>query len=615
VDSLEHYRHMFEGLGQTITIYSDHHNLLWFTETKIYNRRQARWAEKLSKYNFVIHFRPGIQGGKPDALSRRPDYVSENSIREPSPVLKPGQLAAPEVNSVEEEVGDVRGDANLRQSIVEALARDPIASAHLESPANGFSGEEGLLLKDGVVYVPGDNGIKLRILQGCHDGKTAGHLGQEKTLELVERDYFWPGMRKFVNEYVRTCDTCARNKTPRHRRHGQLQPLPIPGGPWRSVSMDFIVELPPSRGHDAIYVCVDRFTKMAHFMPTNSNVTAEQTADLYLRNVFKNHGLPRDTVSDRGTQFVSKFTRRLLELLEVKGNRSTAYHPESDGQTERVNQTLEQYLRIYCDFHQDDWYQLLPLAEFVYNNAENSSTGMSPFFANYGYHPRAAPKIRKEPSTYEHPTAEALADHLEEVHMELRSALEDAQRKYKRKYDRKAQPAPSFKVGDLVWLNRKNIETTRPSRKLDFKRFGPFKITKIVGEGKLAFELELPPQWRIHNVFHASLLDPYHANEIGGRTQVVPQPPEIVEGEPEYEVKEVLDSKVRGRTLWYYVDWVGWGPEERTWEPAVNLSHAEKLVAAYHQRHPQRPSPADIPAKPPRRSSARRGGVLSRTLS
>ena len=456
-------------------------------------------------------------------------------------------------------------DGDLRQAILEALPRDPTAAAHLGSLGDGFAEEGGLLLKDGLVYVPAEDGIKLRILGNCHDGKTAGHLGQEKTLEKVARDYFWPGMRRFVNEDVRTCDTCTRNKTARHRRRGQLHPLPIPDGPWNSVSMDFIVHLPPSHGFDAIYVCVDRLTKMAHFAPTNSDVTAEQMAELYLRNVFKNHGLPKDIVSDRGTQFVSKFTRRLLELLDVKGNRSTAYHPESDGQAERVNQTLEQYLRIYCDFHQDDWYKLLPLAEFVYNNAKSSSTGMAPFFANYGYHPRATAKVRTpEPTTYEHPVAETLVNHLRDVHAELRTELERARRDYKRKFDRRAAPALSFKVGDLVWLNRKNIETTRPSAKLDFKRFGPFKITKVVGESKLAFELELPAQWRIHNVFHAALLDPYVASTIEGRVQVSPPVPEMVEEELEYEVKEVLDSKIVGRKVWYFVDWVGYGPEEPT---------------------------------------------------
>jgi hypothetical protein len=607
VDSLEHYRHLFEGLGQQITIYSDHHNLLWFTETKVYNRRQARWAEKLSKYDFVIHFRPGSQAGKPDALSRRPDYVAENSICEPTPFLRPEQIA----------IGTTRtasglADVDLEQAIQEALPKDPVIGLDWESPPEGFVLEDGLLLKDGLIYVPADTEIKLRILEACHDRRTAGHLGQDKTLELVSREYTWPGMREFVNEYIRTCDTCARNKTPRHRRHGQLQPLPIPKGPWESVSMDFITQLPPSQGYDAIYVCVDRFTKMVHFSATNSDITAEGTAELYLKNIFKNHGLPDDIVSDRGTQFVAKFTRRLLELLDVKGNRSTAYHPESDGQTERMNQTLEQYLRIYCDYHQDDWSQLLPLAEFVYNNAKNASIGISPFYANYGYHPRATLKIRpvQEQDNYRNPAAESFFNHLKQVHDKLRSTLKQAQETYKRFSDRRAGPAPEFKAGDLVWLNRKNIETTRPSQKLDFKQLGPFKILKVIGESKTAFELELPPQWRIHPVFHVSLLDPYRANKIKRRKQLVPPPPEVVSHrELEYEVKEILDSKITRNKLRYLVDWKGYGPEERTWEPAENLNNAKEAVATFHRHHPNRPSTTDIATTPrPRRSSARKGG-------
>ena len=169
-------------------------------------------------------------------------------------------------------------------------------------------------------------------------------------------------MRQFVNEYVNTCETCIHNKVSRQAPFGNLQPLPIPAGPWQSVSMDFIVELPPSEGYDAIFVCVDRLTKMAHFTPCTSNVTAEQAAQLYCRHVWKHHGFPVDVVSNRGPQFISHFTRQLLKRLNIHGNRSTAYHPQSDGQTERVNQTLEQYLRIYCDYQQDDWHQLLPLA-------------------------------------------------------------------------------------------------------------------------------------------------------------------------------------------------------------------------------------------------------------
>ena len=164
-----------------------------------------------------------------------------------------------------------------------------------------------------------------------------------------------------------------RNKTS-HRTHGELHPLPIPAGPWKSVSMDFIIGLPLVGGYDAVLVTVDCFMKMAHLLPTTSNITAEQTVQLYYQHVWKLHGVPEDIISDRGPQFISHFMRCLLQKLEIWGNRSMAYHTQSDGQTERVNQTLEQYLWIYCDYQQDDWHQLLPLAEFVYNNMQNAST-------------------------------------------------------------------------------------------------------------------------------------------------------------------------------------------------------------------------------------------------
>ena len=201
--------------------------------------------------------------------------------------------------------------------------------------------------------------------------------------------------------------------------------------------MDFIVELPPLQGYDTIFIYVDRFTKMAHFCPTNTTITAEGTADLYLCHVFKHHGPPADIISDRGPQFVSRFTHTLLESCDIKGNRSTVFHLESDGQTERVNQTLEQYLRIYCNYHQDDWSQLLPLAEFVYNNAKSASTGTSPFYANYGRHPRHTIWIRQA-MTAANPSAEALTQRLQRAHDELRTHLESARATYKKYHDRHA---------------------------------------------------------------------------------------------------------------------------------------------------------------------------------
>jgi transposase InsO family protein len=357
--------------------------------------------------------------------------------------------------------------------------------------------------------------------------------------------------------------------------------------------MDYIVELPKSEGYNAIYVCVDRLTKMAHFIPTTTTVTAEQTAQLFYRYVFKDHGLPRDIVSDRGPQFVSQFMRHLLEKLGIQGNRSTSHHPQSDGQTERVNQTLEQYLRVYCDYQQDNWYELLPLAEFVYNNTQNASTRMSPFFANKGHHPRCHINVAAESAN---PAVETLANRLRTAHHQLRTNLQHARERYKAQYDRHTLPAPSYNPGDKVWLLRRNIRTSRPSQKLDVKKMGPFPIREVVGEAKLAYRLELPPQMRIHDVFHVSLLEPYRENQLEGRVQEAPLP-EIVEGEEEWEVKEVVDSKVsRGRLL-YLVDWEGFNPEDRTWEPVEHVSRAADAIAEFHRRYPHRPSPQDVPAR------------------
>jgi len=371
--------------------------------------------------------------------------------------------------------------------------------------------------------------------------------------------------------------------------------------------MDFIVELPPSKGFDAIYVCVDRLTKMSHFIATNSSVSAEDTARLYLQNVVKLHGLPDDIVSDRGTQFTSKFTRCLLKLCEIHSNLSTAYHPQSDGQTERVNQVLEQYLRIFCDYQQDNWADLLPLAEFAYNNSKHASTQVSPFYANYGYHPRLSVEITKSQETQHNPAAEGWVKHLRRIHEELQENLKVAQRHYKASHDKRVKKAPPFQVGDLVWLSRKNISTSRPSAKLDVKRLGPFKILRVVGDSQMAFKLELPHQMRIHPVFHVSLLTPYQANIIPGRRQPTSPPPIIIHGEEEYEVERVLDSRIWYGKLQYYVDWKGYGPHDRTWEPAEGLENAAERVAEFHRDYPLRPSPKDL-HKTPRRSSASERG-------
>jgi transposase InsO family protein len=250
----------------------------------------------------------------------------------------------------------------------------------------------------GKVYVPDSLDLRRRIVSLCHDTRLAGHAGRWKTLELVSRNYWWPQMSRYVRKYVSTCDPCLRMKAQRHQPVGELHPLPIPDTPWDTISVDFIVELPDSAGHNAIMVVVDSVTKRAHFVPTFTTVSAAGTARLFIQQVWKHHGLPRKVVSDRGPQFVAEFTQELYRMLGIKLAATTAYHPQGDGQTERVNQELEQYLRLFVNQRQDDWTDLLPLAEFQYNNHIHSSTQHPPFLLESGRLPRMGFEPGQRPS-------------------------------------------------------------------------------------------------------------------------------------------------------------------------------------------------------------------------
>src|SRR5579863_665885 len=276
----------------------------------------------------------------------------------------------------------------LHSDIRTAYRDDPATAVHLPEPTDPhWKLSSGLLLLNDCIYVPDASDLRLQVLRTKHDHPLSGHLGQNKTLELVRRDYVWPAMRTFVKDYVNTCAVCKRSKAPRHKPYGLLKQLPIPSRPWSSISMDFFEHLPSSNGFTSILVVVERLSKQAVFISTHDTITSAQLAELFVTHVFSKHGVPSDATSDCSPEFVSHFFQSLGKALDIKLHFTSGYHPEGDGQTERVNQTLEQYLRAYCNYQQDNWASLLPLAEFAYNNAPNETTGLSPFFANKGYHP------------------------------------------------------------------------------------------------------------------------------------------------------------------------------------------------------------------------------------
>ena len=610
-EAFQMWRHYLEGSHHKIDVVTDHRNLEYFSTTKVLSRQQARWSEFLSAFNMLIRFRPGKLGEKPDALTRRSDVYPKRGDRDYArvnpqncrPVFTNNQLTSSLRATYLEEIvlraASLMDYESLRSDIVKATESDTFAREIIQTlnskseqsePSRWSYSNSGLLMHDKQIYVPESSDLRLRILQNKHDHPTAGHPGQNKTAELVSREFYWPGYRKFVQHYCKSCVECGRNKARRHKPYGKLKPLPIPERPWDSISMDFIEQLPKSDEYTAILVIVDRLTKQAIFIPTTDQVTSEDVAKFFLLHVFSKHGIPSHVTSDRGTEFHSHFMRSLGTLLNMKLHFTSGYHPEANGQTERTNQTLEQYLRLYCNYQQTNWSSLLPLAEFAYNNAPSETTGTSPFFANKGYHPHVSVYPERDIASIR---ALDFAIDLHDLQKELKSQLESAQKRYSASADRNRIDPPVFKIGDKVYLRSDHIRTTRPTRKLAEKYLGPFPI--IRQPGTHSYTLQLPNDLRgIHPVFHVSQLEPAIPNAIPNRIQDPPPPVQVEDG-VEYEISQVLDSKFdrrfRSCPLRYLVKWSGYEgtDEETSWLSALDLAHSAEYVEDFHKSNPDKP--------------------------
>ena len=245
-------------------------------------------------------------------------------------------------------------------------------TGNLNKSFQSYSVSHGVIHHHGKLWVPSKE-AQMEVIKAKHDHPLAGHMGRTKLIELITRDFSWKGIRPQVKIFLQGCAICARTKPSREKPQGLLHPLQQATSPWSSVSVDFINGLPPCRGFDSIMVVVDRYTKMSEFFPCSSSITSKETANIFLQEIFSCHGLPEEIISDCGPQFISQFWVQFLKGLSIKPCRSSGYHPQSDGQTKRVNQILEQYLRCFVPARQDTWVDHLRLAQFAYNNATQAS--------------------------------------------------------------------------------------------------------------------------------------------------------------------------------------------------------------------------------------------------
>jgi RNase H-like domain found in reverse transcriptase/Reverse transcriptase (RNA-dependent DNA polymerase)/Integrase zinc binding domain/Chromo (CHRromatin Organisation MOdifier) domain/Retroviral aspartyl protease len=567
------WRHYLHGNHFKVVIKTDHNSLKYLQTQPNLSSRQVRWMGFLQEFDFVIEYVKGKENVVADALSRRPDH------REPAQLHALVSVTSPQ----------------MLTDITAAYASDPLATSILADAAAhvDYSVRGGrIYYRRSRLYVPPVAALKAALLHECHDAPTSGHLGVAKTTELAKRRFYWPRMDEEIRQYVTSCLACQQNKPSTQLPMGLLQPLPIPERPWQQVTMDLVTQLPRTKaGHDAIVVFVDKLTKMLHCVPTTTTVTAPQLAEIFFREVLRVHGIiPESIVSDRDVRFMSLFWQTLWSLLGTRLAMSTAFHPQTDGQTERANRTMEEMLRAYVNYKQDNWDTCLTAVEIAYNSSKQASTQFSPYYLNSGQDAHLPIAIAAQ--TAEECSNPTAAERIQTLSADLEKAKSFLRRAqvHQAQYADQRRRAVELKVGNRVLLSTEDLDLKDKGRtkKLYPHYIGPFTITRVASA--VSYELELPATMKIHPVFHVSKLKIYADGIETFPTRVqeaAKPPPEVTNaGELEYEVEAILAQRVRrygrGSRTEYYIKWKGWPEWENSWEPEKNLQNSAALLRSFH---------------------------------
>ncbi|KAH0987767.1 hypothetical protein GBA52_014944 [Prunus armeniaca] len=411
----------------------------------------------------------------------------------------------------------------LVELIVAAQSQDPLICTLRLEVENGDRNDcsvrnDGALMVGTRLYVPNDQALKREILEEAHSSAFAMHPGSTKMYHTLREHYGWPFMKKEIAEYVNKCLICQQMKAERQKPSGLLQPLPIPQWKWEHITMDFVFKLPRTQNkHDGVWVIVDRLTKSAHFLPVRANYTLNKLAKIFIDEIVRLHGVPVSIISDRDPRFTSRFWARLNEAFGTQLRFSTAFHPQTDGQSERIIQTLEDMLRACALQFRGDWDEKLPLMEFAYNNSYQASIKMSPYDALYGKQCRT-PFYWDEVGENRLEVSDDVERTKEQVKI-IRERLKAAQDRQKSYADNRRKDL-QFEVGDWVFPKLslwKGIMRFGKRGKLSPRYIGPYKIVERVGP--VAYRLALPSDLsRLHDVFHVSMLrkymsDPSHVLE------------------------------------------------------------------------------------------------------
>ena len=575
IKALTHWRPHLAATKDPVTILTDHANLTYWKTPRTINRRVARWFMELQDYNLIIKHVPGKVHAAADMLSRPPgvdkgegDNTDVTLLPEPI-FVRLADEPDPKWMSIEERV-------RQEQQRQPQLMKEWRDRYQLEFVKSAMEPSIRLWKHEGKMVFPPNDELKRDLLHLIHDKPTAAHIGRDWTIYTAKRVAWWPAMSKWIENYVKGCAKCQQNKTLTHRITPPPYKIDVPptAQPFEIIAMDLITQLPNSHGYDAILTIVDHgCTRAALFLPCTTNVTGEGIAKLYLDNVYRWFGIPSKIISDRDPRFTSHFSTSLCQRLGIDRNISTAYHPQTDGLSERKNQWVEQYLRFVTSASQDDWSDWLAIATAVHNNYPNATTRTTPIEALLGYSPRITMELPYPPTTIQ--LIDDRTRKATEKRKQAKEALNEAAR---------TAPPDSYQIGDKVWLEAKHLALPYQTPKLAPKRHGPFTIIKRVSP--VAYQLQLPTAWTIHNIFHASLLTPYRETTEHGTNYTRP-PPDLIEDAEEYEVEAIVNHRHFGRKrqLQYLIKWKGYPDADNTWEAADHV-HTPALVQIYHRKNP-----------------------------
>lgn len=539
-------------LGHHFIIKTDHLPLKSLLTQTIQTPDQQKWISKLMGFDFEVVYQPGKDNGPADALSRLPEQVLElNAISAPTLGILKALRMFIATNSVAKE---------LYQQIESNPTSKP-----------DFVTRDGLIIFKTRIFVPPDSALQHLIIHEYHDTPIGGHSGIQRTTARISANFYWPNLRKDVTNYIDACSICQQVKSPTTCPQGLLQPLSLPDQVWESISMDFITHLPSSGGKTVIWVVIDRLTKYGHFIALPTKFSAVELASLFVREIYRLHGQPCTIVSDRDKLFMSEFWQELFRLQGTSLATSSAYHPQTDGQTEVLNRCLEDYLRCFVSESGTDWLNHLPWAEWNYNTAWHSAIQMTPFQAVYG---RCPPRVLDYlPGSSQVAAVDISLTDRTALLSRLKENIRRAQLRIKQATDRHRLDR-QFKIDDWVFLKLQPYRQTSVHRRAGFKLakrfYGPFKILERIGP--VAYRLQLPEDCRIHNVFHVSRLKLCKGDH---KAQQASLPPIFNNDKPIHVPEKLLGFRIQliqGRTVPHLlVQWQLQPPSDATWEPADSL--------------------------------------------